>query len=101
MKSWSTKQPLAEFVYDYLCDLVHPNKGSNLTVLVKLEQGIRFDVDGPTPLGISIFDKIFPLVVRLCADEFGLLVLCFATLGTDEDRIKDEELTGRSRTKVP
>jgi hypothetical protein len=34
-----------------------------------------------------IFDKIFPLVVRLCADAFGSLVMLCATLGADEDRI--------------
>jgi hypothetical protein len=38
MKSWSKDQPLAGFAYDYLCDLVHPNKGSNLTVIVEREQ---------------------------------------------------------------
>jgi hypothetical protein len=67
MKSWSRKQPLAGFAYDYLCDLVHPNKGSNPTVLVEREHGPMFDVDGPATLGILIFDKIFSIVVKLCA----------------------------------
>jgi hypothetical protein len=91
MKSWSKKQPLAGFVYDYLCDLVHPNKGSNLTVLVQREQGAMFDVDGPAKLGIFIFDRIFALVVRLCADEFDNLFILFATMGADEDRFKDTD----------
>jgi len=89
MKSWSEKQPLAGFVYDYLCDLVHPNKGSNLTVLVQRERSAMFDVDGPAKVGMFIFDKIFALVVRLCSDEFANLFIIFVTLGTDEDRIKD------------
>jgi hypothetical protein len=88
MKDWSISEPLAGFVYDYLNDLVHPNKGSNLTVIVQREQGPMFDVDGPPALGFVIFDKIFPLVVRLCADEFAKLVMDFVTLGADEDRIK-------------
>jgi hypothetical protein len=88
MKGWSKEQPWAGFAYDYLCDLVHPNKGSNLAVIVESEQGPRFDVDGPAKLGMLIFDKIFALVVRLCADEFANLTMAFAMLGADEDRIK-------------
>jgi hypothetical protein len=88
MKSWSKDQPLAGFAYDYLCDLVHPNKGSNLTLIVERELGPMFDVDGPAKLGILIFDRIFALVVRLCSDEFKSLFVLFAMLGADEDRIK-------------
>jgi hypothetical protein len=88
IKDWSISQPIASFVYEYLCDLVHPNKGSNLTLIVEREQGPMFDVDGSPALGFVIFDKIFPLVARLCADEFDKLLLTFATLGADEDRIK-------------
>jgi hypothetical protein len=88
MKSWSKDQPLAGFAYDYLCDLVHPNKGSNLTVIVEREQGPMFDVEGLATLGLLIFDKIFALVVKLCADEFANLFAVFATLGADEDRIQ-------------
>src|SRR5437667_4606571 len=88
MKSWSKDRPLAGFAYDYLCDLVHPNKGSNLTVIVEREQGPMFDVDGAAKLGFLILDKIFAVVVRLCADEFANLFIVFAALGADEDRIK-------------
>jgi hypothetical protein len=69
IESWSKKQPLARFTYDYLCDLVHPNKGSNLVLLVKREQSVLFDVDGSVEIGHLIFDRIFPLVVKLCVDE--------------------------------
>ena len=50
-----------------------------------------FDVDGPSPVGFLIFDKIFPLVVKLCADEFENLFILLTTLGADEDRIKSVE----------
>jgi hypothetical protein len=29
VESWGKESPAVEFIYDYLCDLVHPNKGSN------------------------------------------------------------------------
>jgi hypothetical protein len=89
MKSWSKDQPLAGFAYDYLCDLVHPNKGSNLIIIAEREQGPMFDVEGRKPLGLLIFDRIFALFARLCADEFGQLFIVFAALGADEDRIKE------------
>jgi len=86
--SWSKKQPLARFAYDYLCDLVHPNKGSNLVLLVKRGQSVLFDVDGSIELGYLIFERIFPLVIKLCMDETADLFLAFAFLGADEERLK-------------
>lgn len=88
LESWSKKQPLARFAYDYLCDLVHPNKGSNLVLLVQREQNVLFDVDGSAQLGHLIFDRIFPLVIKLCMDETGHLFIAFAFLGADEERLK-------------
>jgi hypothetical protein len=89
IESWSKKQPLARFAYDYLSDLVHPNKGSNLVLLVKREKNVLFDVDGTVELGHLIFDKIFPLVIKLCMDETGHLFIAFAFLGADEERVKN------------
>ena len=88
MKNWSKDQALAGFAYDYLCDLVHPNKGSNLIIVAEREQGPTFDVEGRKPLGLLIFDKIFALFTRLCAEEFSHLFAILALLGADEDKIK-------------
>ena len=93
MKNWSKEQPLAGFAYDYLCDLVHPNKGSNLTVIVERDQGPMFDVDGPAKLGILIFDRIFALVVRLCSDEFKIFsssLPCWELTRTGSERRQAE-----------
>jgi hypothetical protein len=88
LESWSKKQPLARFAYDYLSDLVHPNKGSNLVLLVKREQSVLFDVEGSIEIGHLIFDRIFPLIIKLCMDETGHLFIAFAFLGADEERLK-------------
>ena len=93
IKSWSKKQPLAGFAYDYLCDLVHPNKGSNLVLLAEQGQSAVFDVDGSKGLGYIIFDRIFPLVIKLCMDETDHLFLAFAILGADEEKLKASSLT--------
>jgi hypothetical protein len=95
LESWSKDQPLAGFAYDYLCDLVHLNKGSNLIVLVERQQGPLFDVEGPAKLEMLIFDKIFALVVKLCANEFADLFMAFATMGADEVGSKWCRLIGR------
>jgi hypothetical protein len=88
MESWAKSQPLAEFAYDYLCDLVHPNKGSNLVLIVERDDGHgMFDVEGTAKLGMHIFDRIFPLVVRLCSDEFSKIFLVMSSLGADEDQV--------------
>lgn len=88
MKTWSKKQPLARFAYDFLCDLVHPNKGSNLVLLVERKSGALFDVDGTNAVGYMIFDRIFPLAIKLCMEETGRLFLTFAILGADEEKLK-------------
>ena len=88
MKDWSKEQPLAGFAYDYLCDLVHPNKGSNLIIIVERNEGPMFDVEGQKSLGLIVFDKIFGVFAKLCADEFGKLFIILALLGADEDKIK-------------
>jgi hypothetical protein len=87
MESWAKSQPLAEFAYDYLCDLVHPNKGSNLVLIVERDSHAAFDVEGTAKLGMHIFDRIFPLVVRLCSDEFSKIFLAMASLGADDDQV--------------
>jgi hypothetical protein len=88
LESWSKKQPLTRFAYDYLCDVVHPNKRSNLVLLVEREQNALFDVDGSKGLGYLIFDKIFPLVIKLCMDEVHHLFIAFAIFGADERRLE-------------
>jgi hypothetical protein len=93
IKSWSKKQPLAGFAYDYLCDLVHPNNGSKLVLLAERGHGAVFDVDGSKGLGYTIFDRIFPLVIKLCMDETNHLFLAFAILGADEEKLKTSSLT--------
>jgi hypothetical protein len=96
LESWSKKQPLVRFAYDYLCDLVHPNKGSNLVLLVERRHGPVFDVDGSKGLAYLIFDRIFPLVIKLCMDEMHHLFLGFAFLGADEERLRSLPEIGRT-----
>lgn len=85
---WGKDEPAAEFIYDYLCDLVHPNKGSNLLLLVTTSDGrTAFDTDGDHQSGREIFQRIFPYAISLCMGVmietqpvFGLLGMTDAEL---------------------
>jgi hypothetical protein len=60
---------------------------------LKQADGKRFSVEfAPSraagELGHLIFDRIFPLVIKLCMDETGHLFIAFAFLGADEERVK-------------
>jgi hypothetical protein len=63
--------PAAEFIYDYLSDLVHPNKGSNLVLLVERDGGPVFAADGESRMGMIIFERIFPYAASMCIRTMG------------------------------
>ena len=89
IKDWAKVEPIAEFVYDYLCDLVHPNKGSNLVLIVENSKGLRFDIEGQAKFGLHIFDKIFPIAASLCMREVPRLIIPLAMLGADEEQFSE------------
>ena len=81
---WGKEVPAAEFIYDYLSDLVHPNKGSNLVLLVERDGGPVFAADGQSKMGILIFERIFPYAASMCMGAMIELQPFFALLGADE-----------------
>jgi hypothetical protein len=94
--AWAKKEPIAEFVYDYLSDLVHPNKGSNLVVLVEGPNGPTFYIEGRATLGLSIFDKIFPVAVSLCNRQIPRMVMILGLMGAEEHQLPDDEFWTRA-----
>ncbi len=89
IKDWGKESPSAEFIYDYLCDLVHPNKGSNLVLLVEEIDGPVFDVKGESRMGMIIFERIFPYAVSACIGAMTETQPFFGMLGADEQEKKD------------
>jgi hypothetical protein len=89
VKHWSRKEPLAEFVYDYLCDLVHPNKGSNLLVMLARDHGLIFHHDEVSPTGVEILDKILHPTIKMSMGVMAHTQPVLAHLGaTDEGHEK-------------
>jgi hypothetical protein len=80
---WGKESPAARFIYDYLSDLVHPNKGSNLVLLVERDGGPVFDVAGGR-MGMVIFEQIFPYAASMCMRGLIDFQPFFAMLGADE-----------------
>lgn len=84
-EDWGKEQPAAEFIYDYLCDLVHPNKGSNLLVLVQTDDDrTAFDSDGDHQMGREIFQRIFPFAISMCMGTMIETQPIFALLGMED-----------------
>jgi hypothetical protein len=64
--------------------LVHPNKGSNLVLLVERGGGPVFDVGTENRFGTIIFERIFPYAASMCMKAMIDLQLVFAMLGADD-----------------
>lgn len=85
---WGKDEPAAEFIYDYLCELVHPNKGSNLLMLVTTaDDRTAFDADGNHQLGRDIFQRIFPFAVSMCMEGMTSTQPIFSILGMDDEDV--------------
>lgn len=84
IEHWGKESPAVDFIYDYLCDLVHPNKGSNLILLVERNDGPVFDVGGTSRTGMLIFERIFPYAASLCMEAMVESQPFFMLLGAEE-----------------
>jgi hypothetical protein len=84
INDWGLESPAAEFIYDYLCELVHPNKGSNMILLVQRDGGVVFDVNEMSEMGIDLFERVFPYAASMCMGEMGRTQPFFAALGVEE-----------------
>jgi hypothetical protein len=94
LKAWAKEEPASEFIYDYLCDLVHPNKGSNLILLVERDGQMVFDTNGRSQMGWVIFERIFPFAASLCLGTMGEIHPVFALMGAEHtagSRFNDDE----------
>jgi hypothetical protein len=85
IERWAQDEPAVEFIYDYLCDLVHPNKGSNLIILVEREGKVVFDASARSQMGWDIFERIFPYAASMCLKAMGEFQPIFALLGSEDE----------------
>jgi hypothetical protein len=88
IKKWSGVRPEVGFIYDYLCDTVHPNKGSNLVLLRERDGGVFFDVRGEGRMGLLILERILPYAASLCSEVMSEITLFVASLGADDETVE-------------
>jgi len=84
IEDWGKESPAVEFIYDYLSDLVHPNKGSNLVLLAERGGQVVFDVETESRMGMVIFERIFPYAASLCMRGMTDFQTVFVLLGAEE-----------------
>ncbi len=58
-------------LYDLLCDLVHPNLGSNLGVASVEDGKLIFGTVTKNVGAKDVFIQTFPLLLSVCGKEFG------------------------------
>jgi hypothetical protein len=64
--------------------LVHPNKGSNLVLLVERGGGPGFDGGTENLFNMIILERILPYVASMCMKAMIDLQPAFAMLGADD-----------------
>lgn len=94
---WAKETPAAEFIYDYLCELVHPNKGSNLILLSEIDGKATFDAKGNGSLALVILNGIFPAAVSMCLRTMGDMQAVMMLLGAED---KPDGANGAGHTRA-
>jgi hypothetical protein len=69
LEKWADAEPGVGVLYDLLCDMVHPNIGSAMSITVPEEAGIRFKVRDPASEGVKLFQYSFPAFMSLTGQE--------------------------------
>ena len=83
---WAEEHDGVRVVYELLCDLVHPNMGSNLLVASIDSHDLYFTKHKGRPVGHTIFEQTLPLIVSVTHKPFGDdLVRLMATIWHDDE----------------
>ena len=73
LEKWAGVQPGVGTLYDLLCDMVHPNIGSVMSIMVPHEDRIRFKVRNASSEGYKLFQYSFPAFLSLTEREHARL----------------------------
>jgi hypothetical protein len=87
LEKWARIEPGIGVLYDLLCDMVHPNIGSVMSIMVTDKEQIRFKVRHPSSGGFRLFLSSFPVFMKLTGEERTILMerLLRLILLTDPD----------------
>jgi hypothetical protein len=86
VEKWAAETPEILIAYNLFCDLVHPNIGSSFLVASTSENKLFFSRFKGKPVGESIFEQSFPILVSVTHKPFGeQLTLLIATIWPDNE----------------
>lgn len=86
VESWAQETPEVVIAYNLFCDLVHPNIGSTFLIASTSKDGLYFSRFRGEPVGRSIFEQSFPLLVSLTHKPFGkYLTVLMGTIWQDDE----------------
>jgi hypothetical protein len=69
LEKWARVEPGIGVLYDLLCDMVHPNIGSVMSIMITDKEQIRFKVRHPSSGGFRLFLSSFPVFMKLTGEE--------------------------------
>lgn len=86
VEKWALESPEILIAYNLFCDLVHPNIGSSFLVASTSTDGLFFSRFKGTPVGESIFEQSFPILMSITYKPFGdQLTMLIATIWPDDE----------------
>lgn len=86
IEKWASETPEVLIAYNLFCDLVHPNIGSSFLVASVSQGNLYFSRFKGEPVGKSIFEQSFPILVSVSYKPFGeQLVLLIGTIWHDDE----------------
>ncbi len=83
IKGWAEEDEMVRVLYDFLSQVVHPNKGSNLLLIDANERGLHFG-GRATRLACLMVDGIFPEVSERLLGVTNDAVRLLGVLGESE-----------------
>jgi len=86
IEKWASQTPEVLIAYNLFCDLVHPNIGSSFLVSSISLGDLYFSRFKGEPVGRSIFDQSFPVLVSVTNKPFGeQLMMLIGTIWQDDE----------------
>jgi hypothetical protein len=86
IERWADQTPEVLIAYNLFCDLVHPNIGSAFLVASVSGGDLYFSRFKGEPVGGSIFEQSFPILVSVTLKPFGeQLMMLMGTIWQDDE----------------
>lgn len=87
VEKWAAEAPAVLVLYDLLCDMVHPNLGSNLAIASVEDQKLVFGSITQNVAAFDLFVQTFPWLVIVAGKSFSELLIQLAMTKYQDDEL--------------